>query len=73
MGHAYGKLMAKEIDEMAGELVEWCEKVLDDYMTDLSIPKFIRDIVIEAGYNLALYLLDMTWKLAEPFTPERYV
>ena len=74
MGYAQGQLLGKEIATNLDNMVQYGRKMTVDFLDQFGVPAVVSIALYEKYVEpLAFWLLDLNWKIAEPYTPQRSV
>jgi len=74
MGYAYGSLFASELQEQVSNFYAYLlQGFVDKYVNDYHIPLFIAKYIGWGDDYVFKGLLDLNWRLAEPYTPPRFI
>lgn len=74
MGYAQGQLLGKQIAANCENMVQYGRSMTVDFLDEFGVPALVSIALYEKYLEpLAFWLLDLNWKIAEPYVPQRYV
>jgi len=73
MGEAFGQLHSDQLKEQFANIDSMYPGIIHDLMEDYGVPKYILDLLDDQMFiSLAHIALDINWKVASPYIPQRF-